>query len=126
VTDSKTKSEMLPICSLVLQWLPRVTAAVAFPVVISHGYWAFVTDCDVHFSRGGSLLVFMAVLSIFGLEDRMHRTSHMNFCDASGPIPFKFLGPYIVAGSLAMIGTLIWGYGDLIANYFGISSEGCG
>lgn len=125
MSERKTKSDMSPIWSSTMRWLPKLSAALAFPVVIGHAYWALSVDCDAHFGRGGSVLVIMAVLSVFGLEDRMHRTSHMVFLNSEGAKPFKFSNPYIIAGILAMVGTLIWGYGDWFANYFGISSEGC-
>lgn len=62
-----------------LQWCPRVMAALALPVLIGHIYWAIVVDCATHFSRGGSFLVAIAVLSVSGFEDRMHLTNHMYF-----------------------------------------------
>jgi len=54
-------------------------AALALPVLIGHIYWAIVVDCATHFSRGGSFLVAIAVLSVSGFEDRMHLTNHMYF-----------------------------------------------
>ena len=89
-------------------------ASVLTPVVV----WLIWRDSDL-FGRSGSLMVFFAAMAEFLLIGRANRKHILNACRAkNGETPWDFSrtdkGISIIAFLLALVGTVIWGFGDLM------------
>lgn len=91
--------------------IPYLVCVFSLISITIHGYLSYIHSCSETFQRGGSLLVLMAAVG-FGiieyinpettyLSGRKKRTFHLN-------------NPLVALPFIAAVGTLIWGYGDLI------------
>jgi hypothetical protein len=94
---------------------PRLTWVMCLAAIFIHFIWAYQTSCSVNFQRGGAIVVFASALC-YALVD-WHKS------DAAVPSgsPVKKLSlvePLFVCPLFGTIGTLMWGYGDLIT-WFG-------
>jgi hypothetical protein len=94
-------------------------------LLILHLAIAARTGCAENFQRGGSAIVALAVLVIAGIEHRRDRRSNLTFWSDDAALPFRLRNPYVMAPVLAILGTLIWGYGDILAARSGIPLSGC-
>jgi hypothetical protein len=70
------------------------------------------------FGRSGSVMTFLALLAEFVSLNRMNKKHILNACRVNAnEIPWGFSHASKVVGYLsllcALVGTLIWGYGDL-------------
>lgn len=90
---------------------PLVALVITLASLTVHFIVASMTNCSVNFQRGGSIISLTAA-ALYAVLDW-----HKN--DAALPSgsrtqPFKLLDPKILLPLLGVVGTLIWGYGDLI------------
>lgn len=92
-----------------------VTISISFTLVDCEGNW---------FARSGSIMVMCAVMTDFRIG-KLQQDKNSSASVVSGlgiPMPSdlpksKQLLLYI-ANMFAILGTLIWGYGDLVLNHF--------
>lgn len=88
-------------------------------IVTGHYYWAAQSDCIVNFQRGGSALVLLSAVLFAWVE--WHRPHGELFSEFRARRP-TWRSPYITLPLIAVFGTLIWGYGDLLP---WVSKFGC-
>lgn len=101
-------------------WMKRKTVNFVSPyicyfsitIILSvHYFWAVETDCSVDFQRGGALIVLVSAF-LFGWTE-WHKPE-------GGPLgggkikKFGLFEPHFAIPLTAIIGTLLWGYGDLV------------
>ena len=93
---------------------------VTFAVLVMHAVWAHNTKCGVNFQRGGADIslvaaVLFAFVSWYGSE---------GFKLDGGRVPkWSLLNPNVALPLVALLGTITWGYGDMVPWF---SSKGCG
>jgi hypothetical protein len=80
--------------------------------------WLIWRDANI-FARAGSLSVFFAATAEFITLNRANRKHILNACRArKHEVPWDFSKPDKVVGIIALIlalaGTIIWGFGDLL------------
>lgn len=113
VTASKTKAFHVLLTSAALLLVSVALPTAAFCGVLRPGFETYAS----WFQRSGALMVFFAVWAEFRLQ------SISGVVDPNGYVPaqFRAFEPYkwwwskfrIAGLVLALIGTFIWGYGDL-------------
>lgn len=96
----RTVNFLVPRCAF---WLSVLTVAV-------HAWWASVSHCGVDFQRGGAVVVLLSAAG-YGLVSWHEATSLM----VNKLSPFH---PLFMLPLLGVVGTLLWGYGDLLP-FFG-------
>jgi hypothetical protein len=109
--------------------LPLLLLSVVIPILAWYGIYQYDTDVSIWFQRSGSLTVLFAVWLEFKLfkitnlikpiskngltyQDLAHRAA-LNTKYGNRLKTYK----HITAG-LAIAGTVIWGYGDIIRKFF--------
>jgi len=76
-----------------------------------HYIWAVESECSVNFQRGGAMVVLVSAW-LFGWID-WHKSEAGIL--GGGPIKkFDFFAKHFAVPFVAIIGTLTWGYGDLL------------
>jgi hypothetical protein len=98
---------------------PRLALWISALSLVGHGYWASITHCGVNFQRGGAIVVFAAAALYAILE--WHEPNGA-ILDGGLVQRIWFYNPAFLLPLLGAVGTLIWGYGDLVP-FFG--STGC-
>lgn len=94
---------------------PRFTWILCIAGIVIHFIWALNTNCSVNFQRGGAVVVFAAALC-YALVD-WHKSDAAVF--SGSPVKkLSLMEPLFVCPLFGTIGTIIWGYGDLIT-WFG-------
>ena len=96
---------------------PEVTlllASIATPVVT----WLIFHNGGM-LGRSGSIMVFFAAVAEFFTLNRSNKKHILNACRVkNGETPWDFSRPARIVGFFslitALIGTLLWGYGDLL------------
>jgi hypothetical protein len=81
----------------------------------------FSTDKNI-FARSGSLMLFFAAIAEFFLLNKINHKHIVNDCRVlNNRNPWSFSKPArrigIFSLLLALIGTIIWGYGDIILKH---------
>jgi hypothetical protein len=71
--------------------------------------------------RSGSVVVFFAAVAEFFTLNRANKKHILNACRVkNGETPWDFSRPAKIVGLLSfvvgLIGTILWGYGDLLIN----------
>ena len=103
-----------------LSTVPLLFLAFLAPVLAYNSMFIFGNDKpEIWFQRSGSITVFFAVWAEYGLSKI---NGHVNptgvIVSQQVELSEKYKTPYYIAKYLgvimALIGTLIWGYGDLI------------
>ena len=109
--------------------LPLLVLSVAIPISAWHGIFKYDADVNIWFQRSGSLMVLFAVW----LEYKLFKISNLTNPTSESGVTWQDLAhrdalntkydnkikiyKYITA-VLAIIGTVIWGYGDIIRGLF--------
>ena len=90
---------------------PRLGLFSSVLTIAFHVYWAVTSSCSENFQRGGSIVVFISAIMF----------AYSNWHDSKGgrldggPVEkFEFWNPNLLMPIIAGVGTLIWGYGDLV------------
>lgn len=112
-----------------LTTLPLLLLSVAIPISAWHGIYKYDTDVTIWFQRSGSLMVLFAVW----LEYKLFKISSLTNPISESGVTWQDLAhrdalnakydnklktyKYITA-LLAITGTVIWGYGDIIRGLF--------
>lgn len=114
--NRKTYQVVQPEVGLAQYWLIGALLAASFltPLIA----WVIWRDGDI-LSRSGSLMVFFAATAEFLTLNRANKKHILNACrakDNETPWDFskydKVVG--VVALIFALLGTVIWGFGDLL------------
>src|SRR6266567_2154801 len=101
-----------PKVSIRMYWveIALLAASLATPVV-AYAVWG----TGGKLGRSGSVMVFFAALAEFTTLNRLNRKHLLN---AAGEAPSNFSTPSRLVGWVsliaALVGTLVWGYGDLL------------
>ncbi|WP_210168388.1 hypothetical protein [Aminobacter sp. DSM 101952] len=85
---------------------PRLALWACLLALFLHGWWAITTSCSLHFARSGAAIVLVSALA-FGWT-AWHEAPKMLVNRLA------FFHPLCMLPALALLGTLIWGYGDLV------------
>lgn len=94
---------------------PRLALWISVSSLIGHWYWASITHCGVNFQRGGAIVVLAAAALYAVLEWFEPNAATVS----GGPVQrVWFYNPAFLLPILGALGTLIWGYGDLLP-FFG-------
>jgi hypothetical protein len=97
---------------------PRLALWTSVLSLVGHWYWASITHSSVNFQRGGAIVVLAAAALYAVLEWHQPSTSNLS----GGPVQqFWFHNPAFLLPFLGAVGTLVWGYGDLLP-FFGSST----
>ncbi|MCD0421232.1 hypothetical protein LOC51_28770 [Rubrivivax sp. JA1024] len=98
---------------------PRATLFITVASLAIHSGWAWATNCGVNFQRGGAIVVLVAA-ALYALSEWYEAKGGR--LDGGALERYHFLNPAFLLPFLAALGTLIWGYGDLLP-FFG--AAGC-
>lgn len=98
---------------------PRAALGISLIALFVHFIWAIYTKCGVNFQRGGSIVALSAAALYAFVDWHDPKTALLSGKRINR---LRILGPYIMLPILAAIGTIVWGYGDLIP-FFG--NSGC-
>ncbi len=94
---------------------PRLALAFTLLSVIIHTIWALKSECGINFQRSGAMITFISA-ALYALT-AWHEPKG-GYLDG-GPLnkirPFE---PMFLLPFLGLLGTIIWGYGDLLP-FFG-------
>lgn len=94
---------------------PRLAAGISVAALTLHAFWAHSSGCSVNFQRGGAIVTLIAAALYAVVEWHDPKTLHLS----GGPVTkLTFSNPYLTLPLLATLGTVVWGYGDLIT-WFG-------
>ena len=92
-------------------------------VVVGHYFWSSSGDCAIHFQRAGAAVVIVALSLLVHSQWKQNRNIGFLEKNIGGDHnSAKILEYYVAAPILAVFGTVIWGYGDILANLVGIES----
>jgi hypothetical protein len=94
----------------------RAAFFVSLIVLFVHCIWALQTHCGINFQRGGSIIALLAA-GLYAVVD-WHDPKTV-FLSGGGMRPITFFDPYFMLPVLGALGTVVWGYGDLLP-FFGI------
>jgi hypothetical protein len=103
-----------------VQWMKRLTVNLLAPrlawwlslmVIGLHGWWACKSSCGVNFARGGALIV---LLSAIGLGVVAWYEPNYGLLSGGKIKRWHFFHPLVMLPALGIIGTVLWGYGDLL------------
>lgn len=98
---------------------PRAAFWISLITLFAHVIWAIHTKCGVNFQRGGSIVALSTAVLYAVVDWHDPKTAFLS----GGRIkPITIFDPYIMLPVLAAIGTVVWGYGDLLP-FFG--NSGC-
>lgn len=98
---------------------PRAALAVSIAALASHAAWAILSDCGVNFQRAGAPVVLISALCYALIEWREPKVGLLS----GGRLQrLKLFNPLFILPVLAAVGTLVWGYGDLLPLF---RSDGC-
>jgi len=105
-----------PKVSIRMYWveIALLAASLATPVVV-YAVWG----TGGKLGRSGSVMVFFAALAEFTTLNRLNRKHLLNAARVrAGEAPWNFSTPSRLVGWVsliaALVGTLVWGYGDLL------------
>jgi hypothetical protein len=98
---------------------PRAAFWVSIIVLFGHCVWAIHSNCNVNFQRGGSIITLLAA-GLYAIID--WHDPHTMLLSVGQIKRLKIFNPYFILPLLAAVGTLVWGYGDLLP-FFG--TAGC-
>ncbi|RWB64377.1 MAG: hypothetical protein EOQ48_01805 [Mesorhizobium sp.] len=85
---------------------PRLALWASILALFLHGWWATNTACSLHFARSGAAIVLISALA-FGWT-AWHEVPKLV---VNRPAVFH---PLLMLPALALFGTFVWGYGDLL------------
>jgi hypothetical protein len=98
---------------------PRAAFICSIIVLTIHYWWAFESKCGVNFQRSGAVIALVSA-ALYSLIE-WHKS------DAGvlgGTIKrFRFFSPYFMLPLLLAMGTVIWGYGDLLPMFGNCTSN---
>lgn len=90
---------------------PLIGYALTLIIIIAHYIWAFETGDGLNFGRGGALIVLVSG-ALYGWIDWFRSgNEHEDDIDLR---QFHVLESHFAIPFIAVLGTLIWGYGDLL------------
>ncbi|XHC10656.1 hypothetical protein ABWH98_24520 [Labrenzia sp. ac12] len=99
---------------------PRCAALISVITLLVHLIWAERSSCAINFQRSGSLLVLNAAAFYAFIE--WHKADGGKL--SGGKLKrYSLFNPFIVLPIIAALGTVVWGYGDLLPL---LSLKGCG
>ena len=98
-------------------WMPRLGVAASIAAIIAHAFWAHASGCKTDFARGGAAVVLIA-LAVFA-PIQYFADADASVARLSGKLiaPLSMFDPFFAPPILAIVGTLLWGYGDLVAPF---------
>lgn len=111
-----------------LTTLPLLFLSIAIPIAAWHGVYQYDEDVTIWFQRSGSLMVFFSVW----LEYKLFKISNLTNPISKDGLTFEDLAHRdalnnhygvrlksykYVSAVLAIIGTVIWGYGDILMKH---------
>lgn len=89
---------------------PRAAFVFSIIFIIIHYRWALESKCGVNFQRSGAVIALVSA-ALYSLIE-WHKP---DAAVLEGTIKrFKFFSPYFMLPLLLAVGTVIWGYGDLL------------
>lgn len=91
-------------------FLPRVSWILCAMAIGGHVAWA-LSSCPLNFGRGGAAVTMIAALAA-AMTD-WHAPNAM-VLDGGPANVFRLLEPKIAIAMQVLLGTAIWGYGDLL------------
>jgi len=80
-----------------------------------HVVWSIISGCAVDFQRGGASIVAIAVTVFAFIQYYADIDAGIPYASGKGITPFSLRHPFVLPPILAVFGTLVWGYGDLLA-----------
>lgn len=98
---------------------PRLALLFTVIVLIVHATWAMTSDCGVNFQRAGSPIVLISAGLYAAIE---WHTPKGGMLDGGLVEKLKLFNPLFLLPLLGVLGTAIWGYGDLFPLF---GSGGC-
>jgi hypothetical protein len=90
---------------------PRLALWVSLAAVALHWYWATSSQCSFHFARSGAVLVLASALAYGWISWHDPKTMHLSGGKISN---WALFNPLFMLPFLGFVGTIIWGYGDLL------------
>lgn len=92
-------------------FVPRIALFLSILLFVLHIWWAVSSRCGVNFARGGALLV---LVSAGGLGWMTWLDPKLTFLSGGPRNKFDWLHPLVMLPLIGVVGTIIWGYGDLL------------
>ncbi len=90
---------------------PRLALLFSTLVLGGHVIWAMKSGSGVNFQRGGAPVVFISAVCYAVIEWHEPKAALLD----GGPVrKLRLFNPLFLLPLLAAIGTLVWGYGDLL------------
>jgi uncharacterized integral membrane protein len=84
-------------------------------VLLGYGVWAYWgSSCPANFSRFGAAVVGIALAVFAPIQYYADLEASVAKLSGGPNIPW-YQHPFVVPSILVILGTLIWGYGDLLA-----------
>jgi hypothetical protein len=103
-----------------MNWLvPRAGWGMCLGLVALHFAWAGISSCSADFARAGAAVTLVAAIGAALLD--WHDPKAMALDGGKLPI-FRLLNPIVALALQVALGTIIWGYGDLLPI---LSRTGC-
>ena len=95
---------------------PRIAWWASLLVIILHGWWASSSSCSFNFARGGALVVLISAAAYGWIMWHEPKGGLLG----GGPINrFEPFHPLLMIPLLGALGTIMWGYGDMLR--FGVA-----
>lgn len=90
---------------------PRLALWASIAVVALHWWWAAISGVSLNFARGGALVVLISAVSYGWFTWHLTNVA----IPSGGPVRrFSLFDPYFMLPLLGVVGTILWGYGDLV------------
>jgi hypothetical protein len=96
----------------VVNWLvPRLSWVLSALSIVAHIVWAILSSCSTDFTRAGAAVTVIAAIGAALVDWHEPNAAMLD----GGPVPrFRLLDPMVAIALQVALGTLIWGYGDLV------------
>lgn len=90
---------------------PRIGYLLTIIILLLHYYWAIESNCSINFQRGGATIVLVSALFFAWVDWHPPASGQLS----GGKVEkFSIWSPLFALPLIAVIGTIIWGYGDLL------------
>lgn len=90
---------------------PRIAWWMSLLIVAVHWWWAASSSCGFNFARGGALVVLLSAIAFGWVAWHEPRGGMLD----GGPVNrWAFFHPLFMLPFLGLVGTILWGYGDLL------------
>jgi hypothetical protein len=106
------------------KWMPRLAMAASVLTLLVHGALAWRSDCPKGFERSGADIVAFALAAFAVIQYFADIDAGTARLSGKRMVPWSILHPFVFLPILAIIGTVLWGYGDLLAGLV-MTGKGC-